>query len=173
MDRFLSNTTNRVDKKGRVSIPAPFRSILGGQSTLHTILSVEHPVAEAGGPQYLAKLKARLQQMDPFSEEYEVWSFVLEGDSDELKIDPEGRILLSDNIREHTGIENEVAFVGRGYFFQLWEPERFRAYRQWARARAREMRRALGKASQQPNSLEIRAGYSPPDPEAGGEGQDT
>ena len=29
MDRFVSNVTLRLDSKGRVSIPASFRSVLG------------------------------------------------------------------------------------------------------------------------------------------------
>ena len=144
MDRFVSNTINRVDKKGRVSIPAAFRLVLGNQPVLSTILSVEHPVAEAGGKDFMDSNLKRLSMMDPFSEEYAMWSLCLVGDADELKIDPEGRIAISDNIRDHTGIGDEVAFVGCGHFFQLWEPSAFRAYRETARAKVREMRRALG-----------------------------
>lgn len=144
MDRFVSNTTNRVDRKGRVSVPAPFRLVLGSHPVLYTILSVDQPAVEAGGPPFMELNRRRLEQMDIFSEEYEMWSFVLEGDSAELKVDPEGRIALTDNIREHTGITDEVAFVGRGHFFQLWEPAAFRAYRDTARSKVREMRRRLG-----------------------------
>jgi len=147
MDRFTSNTINRVDKKGRVSIPANFRTILGGQSKLYSILSVDHPVAEAGGPEFMERNMRRLADMDPFSEEYEMWSFYLIGDADEIKIDGEGRIILSDNIRDHTGITDEVAFVGREHFFQLWEPKRFQDYREAARASVREMRKSLGSTS--------------------------
>ena len=144
MDRFVSNTINRVDKKGRVSVPAAFRLVLGNQPVLNTILSVEHPVAEAGGMDFMDSNLRRLSMMDPFSEEYAMWSLCLVGDANELKIDPEGRITLSDNIRDHTGIGDEVAFVGCSHFFQLWEPAAFRAYRETARAKVREMRRALG-----------------------------
>ena len=143
MDRFVSNTINKLDKKGRVSIPASFRANLEGQSVLHLILGVDHPVAEAGGPEFMTANRGRLAQMDPFSEEYEFWSFYLIGDAHEIKIDAEGRIMLSDNIREHTGIRDEVAFVGRGHFFQIWQPEKFRAYRETARVGVRQMRRNL------------------------------
>ena len=156
MDRFLSNTINRVDKKGRVSIPANFRTVLAGQSSIHLIMSVEQPVAEAGGSDFMEMNLRRLKMMDPFSEEYEVWSFCLLGDAAELKVDTEGRIILTDQIRAHTGIGEEVAFVGRGHFFQLWEPERFKTYREEARERVRLMRRNLGSQSQpySPASLE-------------------
>lgn len=160
MDRFVSNTINRVDKKGRVSIPAGFRAVLGSQTKLHTILSVEHPVAEAGGVSFMEMNLQRLSQMDPFSEEYEMWSFCLEGDADELKIDTEGRIILTDNIKEHVGLDDQVAFVGRGNFFQLWEPKRFIEYREIARERVRLMRKNLSQGSS--NSPESRQNQTPP-----------
>jgi MraZ protein len=172
MDRFVSNTINRVDKKGRVSIPAGFRAVLAGQSILHMILSVEHPVAEAGGADFVDMNMQRLSQMDPFSEEYEMWSFCMIGDADELKIDTEGRIILSENIREHTGITDTVAFVGRGPFFQLWEPERFADYREAARSKVRMMRRELGmkNSTVSANSPEGRTESAPPTRSSGGSG---
>ena len=119
MDRFVSNTINKVDSKGRVSIPAGFRSVLAGQSVLHTILGITEQVAEAGGPDFIEQNLQRLAKMDPFSEEYEIWSFYLMGDAEQLKIDTEGRIVLPQSIMDYTGITNQVAFVGRGHFFQL------------------------------------------------------
>lgn len=163
MDRFLSNTVNRVDKKGRVSIPASFRTVLADRSSLHLIMSVEHPAAEAGGAEFLEANLERLAEMDQFSEEYEMWSFCLLGDAAELKIDSEGRIILTDQIREHTGISEEAAFVGRGHFFQIWEPSRFQAYREKARASVREMRKRLGNS----NSPESQAEPTPPNPPKG------
>jgi MraZ protein len=168
MDRFVSNTINRVDKKGRVSIPASFRAALGDQSRLHAILSVDHPVVEAGGSEFLDMNMKRLSQMDPFSEEYEMWSFCMVGDADELKIDTEGRIILTDHIREHTGVSDQVAFVGRGHFFQLWEPERFRAYREEARAAVRRMRRSLGSRPASEFSQNSPAGQAQSDPSGSG-----
>jgi MraZ protein len=49
---------------------------------------------------------------------------------------------VTDFIREHTGITDEVAFVGRGHFFQMWEPEKFKAYRDEVRERLRAQREA-------------------------------
>lgn len=142
MDRFLSNAINRVDKKGRVSIPAAFRPKLGATSKLFTLMSVDQPSVDAGGIELIERGERHLETLDPFSEEYELYSFVLHGDSSELKIDTEGRISLNDTIREQTGITDQAAFVGRGYFFQMWEPERFLAYREEARKQVAIMRRA-------------------------------
>ena len=109
-------------------------------------MSVDQPSVDAGGIELIEKGEAYLQTLDPFSTAYELYSFVLHGDSDELKIDSEGRIQLSDGIRQQTGIEDHVAFVGRGHFFQLWEPERFSEYRAQARAQVAQLRRETGNA---------------------------
>ena len=142
MDRFLSNTINKVGKKGRVSIPAQFRPVLGNVSRLYTLMSVDQPSVDAGGPELIERGEAYLEKLDPFSTEYELYSFVLHGDSSELKMDGEGRVLLSDAIRDQTGITDRAAFVGRGDFFQIGEPDRFLAYREEARAKVAQMRRA-------------------------------
>ena len=104
------------------------------------MLSVDQPTVEAGGKALLEAGEAKLATLDPFSSEYEYYSFLLHGDSDQLKIDGEGRIILTDQIRNHAGIEDRVAFVGRGHFFQLWEPGRFEAYRMAARETIAQMR---------------------------------
>lgn len=149
MDRFLSNTINKVDKKGRVSIPAGFRPQLDASSYLYTLMSVDQPSVDAGGIKLIEKGEEHLATLDPFSAEYELYSFVLHGDSDQLKIDSEGRIIITDVIRDQTGITDRAAFVGRGHFFQIWEPDRFLAYREEARKQVAAMRRAnsLGRSA--------------------------
>ena len=142
MDRFLSSAINKVDKKGRVSIPASFRPVLGDGSRLYTLLSVDQPTIEAGGIGLIEKGEQYLAGLDPFSREYELYSFVLHGDSGHLNVDGEGRIVLNDSLRDHAGIEDKVAFVGRGHFFQLWAPDNFIRYREEARANVAAMRRS-------------------------------
>ena len=142
MDRFLSNTVNKVDKKGRVSIPASFRPKLGATSKLYTLMSVDQPTVDAGGAELIERGEQYLATLDPFSEAYELYSFVLHGDSSELNIDREGRVTLTDTLREQTGITDQAAFVGRGHFFQIWEPNRLAAYREEARQQVAQMRRS-------------------------------
>lgn len=147
MDRFASNTINNIDKKGRVSVPASFRAVLKNQAVLHALMSVDHPVVEVGGEAMLSIYQKRLEQLDPFSPEYEIWSFYILGDAVELKLDGEGRIQLNDRIREQTGIDEKVLFEGRGNSFWLWEPGQYEAYREATREKVRQMRRQLGSAS--------------------------
>ena len=97
------------------------------------------PSIDAGGTDLLERYEERLAQ-DPLLASSDDISLFCHGDGAFLKLDSDGRITVTDFIRDHTGITDEIAFVGRGHFFQIWEPERFRAYRSDVRARLRAMR---------------------------------
>jgi MraZ protein len=145
MDEFVSTFTNRLDAKGRVSIPAPFRAVLAvdGFDGLYCCPTLDRNAVDAGGNRLRERIKASLANFEPFSEDHELLSTTLIGESEILKIDQDGRVILSDAIRAHAGIGERVTFVGQGYKFQIWEPDRFEAYRKEAQDRLRDLRRRL------------------------------
>jgi MraZ protein len=148
MDRFLSSAINRIDAKGRVSVPAHFRLVVQkrGYQDLYALRGLETPSLDVGGPDLLDRYEARIALEDPFLQTADDMSFFCHGDGAFLKLDQDGRITVTDFIRGHTGIGAEVAFVGRGTFFQIWEPERLRAYGAEVRARLLGLRRAAASA---------------------------
>ncbi|WP_420393510.1 division/cell wall cluster transcriptional repressor MraZ [Acuticoccus sp.] len=140
MHGFVSHFTNKLDAKGRVSIPAPFRTVLArdGYEGLYCFPSPHAETVDAGGHQLLEEINARLGDLATLTADHDMVSTALFGISEHLKIDGEGRVVLTDAICEATAIDREATFVGLGYKFQIWEPERFRAQR------AEAMRRAFG-----------------------------
>ncbi|MER9412569.1 division/cell wall cluster transcriptional repressor MraZ [Mesorhizobium sp. M0589] len=142
MDRFLSSAVNRIDAKGRVSVPAHFRAVVQkrGYSELYALRGLDVPAMDVGGLDLLDRYEQRVALEDPFLQTADDMSFFCHGDGTFLKLDQDGRITMSDFIREHTGITSEVAFVGRGNFFQVWEPGRLGAYGAQARARLLQLR---------------------------------
>ncbi|HKH35129.1 MAG TPA: division/cell wall cluster transcriptional repressor MraZ [Beijerinckiaceae bacterium] len=146
MNRFLSNYTNRLDAKGRVSIPAPFRAVLArdGFEGLYVHPALDSPALDAGGNVLLSEIQAFLQTLPPYSEERDRLSTALFGTSEILKVDPEGRVVLTETVKAHAGIAHSVAFVGLGHKFQIWEPIRFQAHLEEARGTVRALRTALG-----------------------------
>jgi MraZ protein len=149
MERFLSNAVNRIDSKGRVSVPAHFRAVLArrGDGDLYALRALDMPALDVGGLDLLDRYEARIALEDPFAQAADDMSFFCHGDGAFLKLDGDGRIMVTDFMREHTGIGTEVAFVGRGPFFQMWEPARFHAYREEARARLSRLRNQTGAAA--------------------------
>lgn len=148
MDRFLSSAINKIDAKGRVSVPAHFRSVLQkrGYTELYALRALDVPAMDVGGPDLLDRYEQRIALEDPFLQTADDMSFFVHGDGGFLKIDQDGRITVTDFIREHTGITSQVAFVGRGLFFQMWEPERLRTYSAQVRARLVKLRQEASQA---------------------------
>jgi MraZ protein len=147
MDRFVSNFTNRLDAKGRVSIPASFRAVLAqdGYEGLCVLPALDQPALDAGGNALLGEIDLLLQSFAPYSQERDQLSTALLGTSETLKVDAEGRVILSESLKSFANIGDAVTFVGHGHKFQIWEPETFRAHLEEARAAARDLRhRAAG-----------------------------
>jgi MraZ protein len=146
MDEFVSTYTNRLDAKGRVSIPAQFRAVLvrDGFEGLYCCPTLDRKAVDAGGNRFRDQIRSSLSLFEAFSEEHEFLSTTLIGESEILKIDQDGRVILSDALKEHAGIADRVTFVGQGYKFQIWEPDRFAAYREEAKNRVRDLRKQLG-----------------------------
>lgn len=148
MAGFVSHFTNRLDAKGRVSVPASFRSVLArdGFDGLYCFPSPHLEAVDAGGNALIGEIQKRLDSYSTLTPDHDSVSTALFGISEILKIDGDGRVVLSQSIREHAGIGDQVTFVGQGYKFQIWEPERFKAHR------AEAMKRALAVlAAQQPS----------------------
>ena len=150
MNRFLSSAVNRIDAKGRVSVPAHFRAVVQqrGYSELYAIRQLDVPALDVGGLDLLDRYEQRMALEDPFMQTADDMSFFCHGDGAFLKLDQDGRLTVSDFIRDHTGITEEVAFVGRGHFFQIWEPARLNAYASEARARLLRLRNEAARSSE-------------------------
>jgi MraZ protein len=146
MDRFVSHYMLRLDAKGRVSIPAPFRAVLArdGFDGLYCYPTLDRPALDAGGNALLAEIEALIAPYSPYSEEREQFSAALYSTSEILKIDGEGRVTLSEALKNHAEIADSVAFAGLGHKFQIWEPGRFRAELAEATEKVRAWKQRLG-----------------------------
>jgi MraZ protein len=146
MDRFVSNYALRLDSKGRVSIPAQYRAVLGrdGFDGLYCYPALDRPALDAGGNALLGEIETLIARFPPFSEEREEFAAALYGTSETLKIEGEGRVVLTEPLKTHAGITDAVAFVGLGHKFQIWEPTRFRAQLAEATEKVRAFKRQLG-----------------------------
>lgn len=159
VDGFRSHCTNRLDSKGRVSIPAGFRAVLArdGYEGLYVYPSIDVEALDCGGHALVREIDDLLQRFSPYSDERTMFSTALIGTSENLKIDSEGRVILTDTLKEFAGITSEVTFVGQGSKFQIWEPGRFRAHLEEARVRVRDLRKELGARYVAPDRPEPRA----------------
>lgn len=145
MALFLSTYTNKVDKKGRVSVPALFRTVLASQhfNGIVAYTSFVNPCIEACGMDRIEHLSASIDSLDPYSEERDAFATTILGGSIQLPFDGEGRVLLPELLLEDAGIKEQAVFVGKGATFEIWSPEGFETYAAKARDIAKEQRAAL------------------------------
>ncbi len=144
MDRFVSTFTNKIDAKGRVSIPASFRAVLerdGYAGGIYCYPSLDAPALDAGGERLAKKIDGLLAGLPDYSDERDELSVALYGEVHVLSIDGDGRIILPESLREHAGLSSSVTFVGLGDKFQMWEPGRFAERRQRAREKVQDHRK--------------------------------
>jgi MraZ protein len=136
---FLSTFENKIDGKGRVSVPAPFRAALDKEKSTGLILypSFKHPCLEGCGDERIEQIAESIDALDAFSEEAENLQTIL-ADSVRLTVDGDGRIMLPKQLIDFASFDGLAMFVGLGKGFQVWEPKAFTAHREEARERARK-----------------------------------
>jgi MraZ protein len=146
MDRFVSHYVLRLDAKGRVSVPASFRAALArdGFDGLYCHPALDRPALDAGGNALLNEIDALTAGFAPYSDQREQFALALYGTSETLKIDGEGRVVLTDTLKAHAGITDTVTFVGLGHKFRIWEPGRFRTEHAEATEKVRAFKQELG-----------------------------
>jgi MraZ protein len=142
MGQFLGTHANRLDSKGRVSVPAAFRTTLARLDTTELVLRPSHkwPCIEAWPEPAFREFASRLDQFDAFSDEHDDLAIALFADAQAVSPDAEGRIVLNERLAEYAGLEpgKPVAFVGFGKIFLIWEPGVAQQHLPQSIARAKE-----------------------------------
>lgn len=146
MTSFLSSFVNRLDKKGRVSVPAAFRAALGVEASgIMVFRALQHDALDACSPAHLDKLGHSIETLDLAPDVFELIETTIFGGAQFLPFDSEGRISLPEELAAAAGIGELVHFVGRRTTFQLWEPAKFAAHAEAMRATARSHEISLSK----------------------------
>jgi len=124
MPLFLSTFTNKVDRKGRVSVPASYRAALSGQEWAGVVLyrSPLLPAIVGCDLEYMLRHSEAVDEFQALEDPRQALSATILADSRQLAFDPEGRILLPADLLAHANITDRASFVGRGKTFQIWEP---------------------------------------------------
>lgn len=123
--RFISTFAGTLDGKGRVCIPASWRSILAAQETggVYVCPSLEGGSLDGFGQILMDSECARLDGMDPFlSELHDDLASQITAESMLLPIDENGRVRLPEDFIAAAGLKDKVVFVGLGRKFQIWDP---------------------------------------------------
>ena len=142
---FLSIYENKLDRKGRVSVPASYRSYLSnlGYNGVICYPSFNNPSIEAWPQDRIEKISNTIDSLNPFEEKRDYFATSILSESINLQFDGEGRISLSSKLIKHAKIKYSMLFVGQGKTFQIWEPSIFEKFKVKARKKANLNRDSL------------------------------
>lgn len=132
---FTGEHTNKVDRKGRVSLPADFRAELPDSDGRYIYVYPAPRKAFALEAINRSQLEARTESIDSFgiyTLEQEYFSTVILNQARKLSIDGDGRIVLPAEFLDHAKIDAEAMFVGGGKQFHIWQPDRYQEYKREA-----------------------------------------
>jgi MraZ protein len=135
--RFRGESVHKVDQKGRVSVPAPFRRVLEegdpdwspGQNP-NLVLIYGMPSGnclEGYSMEGVGRLDEKVSRLPTFSKQRRALERLLNTQSIYAQVDENGRIVLPQRLREMFGLDSEALFAGMGEHFQVWAPAQFRA----------------------------------------------
>ena len=111
---FLASHENKIDKKGRVSVPATFRSHLNslGYNGFISYPSFNHPALEACSQDRIERISNTIDSLNPFEEKRDYFATSVLSESENLQFDTEGRVSISQKLLSHAKIKNNILFVG-------------------------------------------------------------
>jgi MraZ protein len=145
---FSGTFRNTLDSKNRVSVPAPFRTILKrnshageGAECATMYLRRSHLFdciegwTEIG---FEGMNEAEGDGDEQFPSDHDDFTVAMFSDAEHLRADPDGRIVLPAGLVDFARLEKVALFIGSRHIFQIWEPEAGERRIAEARAKARE-----------------------------------
>jgi MraZ protein len=130
-------TDNRIDRKGRVSLPAKFRAELPPENSREIYIYPSSDLTALG-----ACDRAHMEQLrdaagiSPSDGDHGDYDWLLENACN-VTVDTGGRIIIPAALTEYAGISETLVFVGRGHRFLIMSAEAHEDYRKHALARRR------------------------------------
>lgn len=147
MALFLSNVTNKLDKKGRISVPSGFRSAMKDEEFQGIVLfqSNSHHCLEGFAWSTMQEINNRLDHFDMFSDAQDDMATAIFGSAVQLPFDGDGRVILPVDMIDFASLEDQAVFVGLGSKFQIWNPQGFEKRKEIARKKIQSKKMTLPK----------------------------
>lgn len=122
---FSGVSTLNLDSKGRLAIPARHRDALSSMSAGRVMVTLNPEGCLLIYPQ--TEWLPIYEQLRKLSGPQASVARIILGFAEELELDSAGRILLPTKLRERAQLNKEVALVGQGNKFELWDDARWNA----------------------------------------------
>lgn len=125
---FRGRHMHTMDSKGRVSVPAAFRSALapdGDRDRPPILTNLQHCIALYPHDTWL-DVERQLSEASSMQPEVQALQRFMVGGATECPIDGQGRVLVPPYLREHAGLDRDITIAGVGKRVELWDTARFK-----------------------------------------------
>ena len=121
--RGVSNLS--LDAKGRIVLPARYRERLAEICASQMVVTIDtdqpclliYPLPE------WEEIEAKIEALPSFNPTTRRIQRLLIGHATEVEVDGNGRMLLSNPLREYAQLGKKVVLIGQGKKFELWDEE--------------------------------------------------
>ena len=138
---LLGEYNHNLDNKGRVAVPAKFRDKLNAGAIITRGLDNCLFVFTNTEWEILAKKLVALPLAQANSRAFV--RLMLAGAMD-VQLDNQGRILIPDYLRKYAGLKKQVVVAGLYNRIEIWDSERWQAYKQKTESASDEIAEKLG-----------------------------
>ncbi len=140
---FVSQFRHALDPKRRITIPAPWREVIGQPPQVFVLPSVTDPCVVVYPARFMSDRIERIRKLSMADDKARQFLRTLASRSELLSWDVQGRIRVKDELLAHAHITDEVMLVSHFDGFELWNP------RHWEAAARRVTPRDLRMGSKQ------------------------
>lgn len=151
MMRFTGTTEARIDAKGRVFFPATFRKVLaseGEESLMLTRDAFQPCLVVYPGSVWYAQLDELSRSLSRWNARERMIMREISANVEPVTLDGGGRILIPARYASHSGIEQDVVFLGMDDCVEIWAPEVLSRSRMSSSVFAGELERLMKKSEQ-------------------------
>lgn len=126
---FTGRSFHTVDAKGRVAVPVKFRETLQQQYEPTLVVTTWAECLWCYPPAEWQKLLGKLDDLNSFDDEVQILFTVFVGGAEEIPLDSQGRVQLTQEHREYAGLDREAVVNGAHRRIEIWAKDRFAARR--------------------------------------------
>lgn len=124
---FLGVNTLNLDAKGRLAIPAKHRDALAQCCASRVVVTINpHPQDQClwlYPENEWREIARKLSRLPSMNRQNQLIQRLMLGHASELELDSQGRILLSNELRDYAGLGKRVSLVGQVHKFEIWDEQ--------------------------------------------------
>ncbi len=123
MLRFRGVSNLNLDAKGRIVLPARYRERLAEicDSQLVVTIDTDQPCLLIYPLGEWEQIEEKIEALPSFNPTTRRIQRLLIGHATEVEVDTNGRMLLSNPLREYAQLGKKVVLIGQGKKFELWD----------------------------------------------------